>query len=120
MTLKKFTALSALLVSLSAGVQAENAKLELQGQLVLKGSLPKVQPVLVMADAQEWVLLDVPAAVAERHQGRRVVVRGTRVSGASVGSLLPGLAVEGITAQPPLNTGQPAADRAPLATSTSR
>jgi len=120
MKLTNIFSLAALLACFVSAAHAENSRTELQGQLVLKGSLPKVQPVLVMANAQEWVLLGVPAAVAERHQNRRVVVRGTRVPGASVGSLLPGLAVEALIDQPPLGTGQPATDRVPPPTSTSR
>lgn len=87
----------ALLAGCAVALSSTGEHKTLEGKLVLKGSMPMVQTILVQPDRQQWELMGVPRARAEALQNRQVVAQGVVVRPAKGGFLPPGLRVTSIS-----------------------
>ncbi|WP_350571791.1 hypothetical protein, partial [Pseudomonas sp. H26/SER47-MNA-CIBAN-0231] len=69
----------------AAAASSAGKLLTLEGKLVLKGSMPMVQTILILPDRQQWELQGVPRARAEALQNRQVIAQGVVVRPAKDG-----------------------------------
>lgn len=85
---------SGLVTGCSTSAAANDAS-EIKGRLILKGNEPFVQAVVVVSGTEQWELLGLEPAEAQRLQNRDVVVRGL-IRGGSSAPLVPALRVVSI------------------------
>lgn len=71
-------------------------RVTLTGQLVIKGSMPMLQAVLIRESGERWELKDVQPMDAARLQNKAITVEGKVARNAATAMLYPSLAVTGI------------------------